>query len=179
MKSEIWKPVEGYEAFIEVSNLGRVRTVTRAIPLNGGVRIYPSQICTQRLKKNGYFQISVRLGPGNGRKWFLVHRLVAKAFIENPFGLPQVNHKDGNKQNNVDDNLEWCDESYNQNHAVKMGLCKNEERHYKVKLTREQVLAIRESTDPSGIEALKHGVSRSTVKCIRRRKTWKYVERER
>lgn len=51
-----------------------------------------------------------------------IHRLVALGFIPNPQNLPQVNHKDGNKQNNNVNNLEWCDNSYNQLHAIKHGL---------------------------------------------------------
>lgn len=57
--------------------------------------------------------------------FFRIHREVAKAFIPNPNNLPQVNHIDGNKLNNCVDNLEWCDNSYNQLHANRIGLCKN------------------------------------------------------
>lgn len=53
-----------------------------------------------------------------------IHRIAALTFIPNPKKLPQVNHKDGNKQNNNVDNLEWCDNSQNQIHAIKNNLRK-------------------------------------------------------
>ena len=78
------------------------------------------------------------------RKIILVHRLVAEAFILNPNRLPEVNHIDGNKQNNSVDNLEWCTRSQNTSHAFKTGLrnyngCKNPHS----KLTQSDVETIR------------------------------------
>lgn len=172
---EQWRQVGGYEEFLEVSNLGNVRTVARQIPLNGGLRYFKSIQCKLCLKRNGYFQVAVRLGGKDKRKWFLVHRIVALAFIPNPENLPQINHKDGNKTNNTVSNLEWCNSSHNQNHAVKMGLCSNEESHYKAKLTASEVREIRASNDSSKVAGEKYGVDKSTVKAIRRFKTWKYV----
>jgi NUMOD4 motif/HNH endonuclease len=170
---EVWVPVKGYEGVIEVSNIGRVRTLNRESPLNGGTRLVKGQIANLQLKKNGYLQVAVRT-PGK-RKWFLVHRLVAQAFIPNLEGLPQVNHIDANKQNNNASNLEWTNAAENQNHAVKFGLTSNEEDHYKAKLTREQVLEIREMSGLHIDIAEKFGVNRSTVTCIKAKKTWKYV----
>ena len=71
--------------------------------------------------KKGYLR--VRLSKGRDKKYsFLVHRLVAKAFIPNPNCLPQINHIDGNKKNNCVNNLEWCNNSYNQLQAYKLNL---------------------------------------------------------
>ena len=61
--------------------------------------------------KKGY--CLVYLYNVKGRKSFLVHRLVANAFIPNPNNLPEVNHKDENSQNNSAENLEWCSRLYN------------------------------------------------------------------
>lgn len=58
------------------------------------------------------------------RKHFTVHYLVAKTFIENPKGLPQINHIDGDKLNNDASNLEWCDGFTNMQHACLNGLMK-------------------------------------------------------
>lgn len=73
--------------------------------------------------KKGYHRLE--LSTINGRKHFLVHRLVAQAFIPNPQNKPQVNHIDGNKDNNAVENLEWCTNYENAHHAIKNGLWEN------------------------------------------------------
>ena len=62
-------------------------------------------------QKSGYENI--KLCKNNETYHFLIHRLVAEAFLDNEFGLPEINHKDKNKQNNNVLNLEWCDRKYN------------------------------------------------------------------
>lgn len=86
------------------SSLGRIRSLANhyTIPL----------ILKQRVNNAGYAVVDVRL-PNGKRKSCYVHRLVAEAFIPNPYGLPQVNHRDEDKMNNVLENLEWCDRPYN------------------------------------------------------------------
>lgn len=103
MNKEIFRPVKGYEEMYEVSNLGRVKSVRF-----GKERILKTD------KASGYLR--VMLGRKNGH--FLVHRLVAEAFIPNPDNLPCVNHKDENKLNNRVDNLEWCNYKYNSNYGT-------------------------------------------------------------
>ena len=107
-KNEIWKDIEGYEEYYEVSNLGRVRSVERR--LNDG-RIYGGRILRQKQARNGYIQVHVSK-DGRG-KCLLVHRLVGKAFVPGYFNGASINHKDENKQNNRVENLEWCSPSYN------------------------------------------------------------------
>lgn len=102
---EIWKDIEGYEGLYQVSNLGRVRSLRRNI------------IFKNRIERSGYE--GVYLYKNKGYKYFLIHRLVANAFISNPDNLPQVNHKDENKLNNCISNLEWCDCKYNQNYGTR------------------------------------------------------------
>lgn len=106
MLNEILKPIKDFENLYQVSNLGQVsnyRKVLKPFVNNSGYEVID-------LKNNG------------SRKKFLVHRLVAQAFIENPNGYKVVNHLDGNKHHNSVDNLEWCTNSMNILHARKIGL---------------------------------------------------------
>lgn len=120
---EIWKWIDGYENMYQVSNLGRVRSVDRyvycEVSPNKLQHIF-GKVLKQGTNHKGY--PIVYLSKDGKQKTITVHRLVAKAFIENPLNLPQVNHIDGDKTNNQVDNLEWCDNSYNQIHAHKTGL---------------------------------------------------------
>lgn len=101
---EFWRDIEEYEGMYRISNFGRVKSF-----YNGKEII--RKLCS---RKNGYMAITLK--KNNKSKSFLIHRLVAIAFILNPLGLPQVNHKDEDKVNNRVDNLEWCDAKYNMNY---------------------------------------------------------------
>ena len=90
----------------------------------------------------GYFRVYL-YDSNHIRKCFLIHRLVAQAFIPNPNDLPGVNHKDTDKKNNAVSNLEWCSGSENIKHAIKKGV------HYiPHKLTSEQTEFIRTNYKP-------------------------------
>ena len=105
---EIWKAVEGYEDYYEVSNFGNVRSVDRVTNYtNGEKHLWKGRILKPAKCGNGYF--SCVLWKNGQKKTVLIHRLVAEAFIHNQNNLPQVNHKDENKENNHVENLEWCD----------------------------------------------------------------------
>ena len=118
------------------------------------------------------------------RKYFKIHRLVAKAFIPNPNNLPQVNHIDGNKQNNNVENLEWCTQSYNIRHADLIGLRKmpKGENASNAKLTQKDVDYIRTNYIPRdktyGAIALakKYHIDRSSITKIMSHKTFKESE---
>lgn len=114
MNEEIWKDIPGYEGYYQVSNLGRVKSLPRG-------KQWPYRQTHNNIRKikktnRGYF--SVNLCTNNEAKWFMVHRLVAMAFIPNPNNLPCVNHKDENKTNNRVENLEWCTYKYNANYGT-------------------------------------------------------------
>lgn len=93
-----------------VDNLGNIYTTKK----NGG---YPTEmtLLKKRIDKDGYFEVGLYK---NKKRFFRrVHRLVAEAFIPNDNHYPQINHKDGNKQNNIVSNLEWCTCSDNMLHS--------------------------------------------------------------
>ena len=115
LPNEIWKDVVGYEGLYKVSNLGRVKKPMGAysIILKPFVQDYKM----------------VSLSSNHKSRKFLVHRLVAQAFIPNPNDKEEVNHIDGNKLNNVVDNLEWCTKSENVEHAYRLGLSRFTEEH--------------------------------------------------
>ena len=121
MKKEYWKPVIGFEGLYEVSNFGRVKSLPR--------KNTKGRILKPRTTNCGYLQVDLcKCGKIYHKT---VHRLVAEAFIDNPNNLPQVNHKDENKESNfvwvnddgsVDEsksNLEYCDAKYNANYGSK------------------------------------------------------------
>lgn len=113
---EIWKPVPGHLQY-EVSNLGRVKRLPGYRDTRRGPAYHKGGILAPRLRKAGY--LGVGLYSKNKCKYYLVHRLVALAFIPNPNNYPQVNHKDENPANNRADNLEWCTSKYNNNYGTK------------------------------------------------------------
>lgn len=109
--NEVWKQVEGYEGYYEVSNLGEVRSVKR--------KGYKNKVLNKGNGTTGYW--IVVLCKDGLQKTRAVHRLVAKAFIPNPENKPQVNHIDSNRKNNRVDNLEWVTPSENSKHAYDSG----------------------------------------------------------
>ena len=117
---ETWKIIENYKDY-EISNFGKVRRIT---PYTGANEFRNKEglpkILKQTLDTSGYYQ--VRLSGKKGNRLQLIHRLVAKNFIPNPENKTQVNHIDGNKTNNNVNNLEWCTQLENMQHAHRTGL---------------------------------------------------------
>jgi hypothetical protein len=117
---EIWKDIINYPGY-QISNLGRVKSLPRQIKYGKNHSIprdIPETILKTRIDKGGYELVALgsKSNHKNDFKNFLIHRLVANAFIPNPDNLPQVNHKDGDKLNNTVDNLEWIGTKDNQHH---------------------------------------------------------------
>lgn len=103
----------------QVSNLGKIKSLSRFRRTNkdySSIGYYSKEkILKPYLGKDGYLRI--QLTKDKKTKACYVHRLVAQAFIPNSNHLPEVNHKDENKQNNYVYNLEFCDRSYNNNYG--------------------------------------------------------------
>ena len=176
---EIWKEIDGgYEQY-QVSNLGRIKSLKR------------KKEKILHLDKDRYGYMNVYLSKDGVMKKFKVHRLVAIAFIENTNNYPEINHIDGNKENNSVDNLEWVTRSQNLKHAHKMGLKKfstkeglpcggvsYREHNGNHKLTEHDVDEIRKLYIPNspifGGRALarKYGVGATTIWNILNNNTW-------
>ena len=117
---EIWKDIENYEGYYQVSNLGNVKSLDREFTqLNKWGKYSKYKKIGKELKKiidnDGYYQVS--LCKSGSQKEFKIHRLVGIAFIENNNNLPIINHIDANKKNNEVSNLEWCTVEFNNKHA--------------------------------------------------------------
>ena len=110
------------------------RTITEAsnyeVSTNGQVRNRTTQkILKGRLSKNGYLQVSIKIDATQKFCNRYIHRLVALHFIQNPNNKREVNHIDGNKENNTLSNLEWVTSSENQKHRHLIGNKKTSNRH--------------------------------------------------
>ena len=120
--NERWLPVIGYEDMYEVSNAGHVRSIERTVS-SKEYGSYRKKGRVMRLQISDCGYLCVHLCKNGTEKRFRVHTLVIEAFIsKKPFTKAQVNHKDGIKTNNHPDNLEWCTNSENQKHAIRLGL---------------------------------------------------------
>lgn len=147
---EEWKAIVNYEGLYEVSNYGRVKSVARDVATT---RPRTHRVMEKELKLINFQKKykAVNLYKDRKQKRFSVHRLVAGAFIDNPDGLPFVNHIDMNPSNNHVSNLEWCTPEHNNLHAIQVLKSeRNEMRDLARKLVKENVLSISEIAKVTG-----------------------------
>lgn len=147
LMDEIWKTVEGYDGYYEVSNLGRMRTWKRKECKwknpHSNKRLVP-HIIRGHIRKHGYTVFTLRK-LDQTKKTFLLHRIVAYAFLGSPTnGQTDVAHLDGNPGNNILTNLKWTTHKENQDMMSIHGTMQYGEKSVTCVLTLEQVLYIRE-----------------------------------
>lgn len=120
IKREIWCIIPEWENKYMVSNLGRVKSLSRKVSYlskkGNSVSYTLKEMMLSQCNCEGYLMVRF-YNDAVERKWF-VHILVARIFIENTNNDPQVNHKDGDRKNNVVTNLEWTTPLGNSKHAI-------------------------------------------------------------
>lgn len=168
--SEEWRPVRDYPAY-EVSNLGRVRSMK---PKGGfGRRPESPRLMVLKVCTTGYREVGLR--NQDGRRYMLVHSLVLEAFVgPRPHGM-QCAHEDGNRENNVLENLSWKTPADNNRDKIRHGTLYIGEAHPMAKLSDEDVMRIRESRESSSDAADSYGVTPSMIRKVRSRKNWRHV----
>lgn len=176
-EKEIWKDVVGYEGLYQVSNLGRIKSLPRHRVVGWANYISKEKIIKQSNHRQGYK--IVLLHKDGECKTYKVHRLVAIAFIPNKKGYRCVNHKDENKSNNIVDNLEWCNHSYNNNYGTRNEKVRKANGKPVLQYSKDGILlkewiCMREAQRGTGIQSI------DSV-CNGKRKTaggyiWKYKE---
>jgi hypothetical protein len=171
--AEQWLPVRGYEGLYEVSSRGQVRRI------GTGCGSVPGRILRLTKHPQGYQAVS--LSSGNHRQTFLVHRLVAAAFLGPVPAGHEVNHKDGDKRHNCPGNLEYVVRERNIQHAMETGLMNlHGADNPAARLTAEQVVAIRAQHDAGGSGykrlASEYGVSWGAIRQIVKRRSWGHID---
>lgn len=130
-EEEIWLDVPGYNGLYQVSNLSRIRSLDRFVTHNyGGIALKRGKVLRPNVGTEGYCEVGLCI---QGRQRTLrVHRIVGLVWVPNPDNLPELNHLDGNKLNNLPCNLEWSSKSNNIKHAFRLGLKKNTTRNAEI-----------------------------------------------
>lgn len=174
--NENWLDIEDYKGIYMISDHGNVKSLQKIV--RGSLR--KERLLKPKKHRDGYF--AVVLQNNKKRKNYFVHRLVAIAFCKNNLQKPDVNHIDGNKENNFYQNLEWVTSKENSIHAVNLGLCPHSvgENHIKSKLKNKDILEIRklwDGTNPYNQDnfSIKYKISKSNIAKILKRETWKHI----
>lgn len=117
LRGEIWKPIKNFENLYQISNLGRIKSLSKNfINGTGGLVLLEEKILKQTMNKKGYLRI--RVSDGVKKYTFRVHRLVAEAFILNPKSKKEVNHINEVKTDNSHINLNWSTRQENMLHGT-------------------------------------------------------------
>ncbi len=168
---ERWRWVKGYEGLYMVSDHGRVMSVPRVTHYGHIMKIKKSW--------SGYMRVC--LCKENVKSERAVHRLVAEAFLDHGEDKTEVNHKNGVRDDNRVENLEWVTRSENEKHAYRvLGKAPNKPwdgkpRKFARRFTDEQVRAIRADERPNTVIGAEYGVSKTAIRDIKIRKNYAEV----
>ncbi len=167
--NEEWKPVSEFPADYRVSSLGRIKRISASNRAD-------KEFLEGTLAKHGYRVITFTVGNICYQRY--LHRIIAAAFIPNPESKRYINHKDGNKENNALDNIEWVTARENLIHRSRVLGLEIGINHHSAKLDNEKVCAIRELF-LAGLSntqiAAQFLVSRATIGAVRSKRTWFHV----
>lgn len=174
--NEIWKDIPGFPGY-QASDLGRIKAMPKQSynARSGGLCWRKERILTAKGDTSGYLSHTLK-GPTLKKQW-LAHRIIALAWIPNPGRKEFVNHKNGIKTDNRVANLEWCTKSENGVHAVENGLhtALRGEINGNHRLTKAEVIDIRNSNGTQKEIANRFGIGRTTVQYIKKRKLWAHI----
>lgn len=188
---EEWRDIKGYEGIYQVSSLGRVKSCERDVHFikNTGTHFtkhYKERILSPNLSTPGYLTVMLyrdnRDGGPKQSKRLQIHILVAQAFIPNPDNLPQINHIDENKTNNIVSNLEWCTRKYNMNYGTLPSRIRNKNKGKKITDEMREKISqgVRKHISIYGTHKVsdetKAKLSESAKKQWKEHRTWYYKE---
>lgn len=180
-KNELWKPIKGFEGLYEISNFGRVKSLSRKRNKRGGGFYWDKEKILKDHPTGTNYRF-VALCKEGKYKHYQVHRLVAIHFIDNPENKEQVNHLDGSRDNNHVDNLEWCTRAENYHHADSIGRIKDDrnrgENNGLSIMNEKKVLVIRKRREKGDSYKELSNEFNCSIGCIQgivSRATWKHI----
>ena len=173
---EVWKDIPGLDGIYQASDFGRIKRMYRVITNKRGHKLTIKELIIKQFMGCWGYPL-VPLTVNGKQKSISVHRLVGRAFLPNPDGLRDINHKDFNKANNHVSNLEWLSHSANVKYSYDFGNVKRRvgELNGRARLTEAQVVHIRKRELSYNGYVKLYGVGKSTVHGIVTGQTWKHI----
>ena len=180
--SEIWLDIKGYEGHYQVSSIGRVKSLARVVESRKGIfGNKKERILKPNKNKKGYLVVKLckKVDGVCSELNFICHRLVANEFLDNRLNKPQVNHKNGIKDDNRVENLEWATGSENIIHSLanNLKIPQKGSEHGNSKLTEESVVEIRAIGRTKTLKEVAkiYNVDMSLISLVLLNKIWKHV----
>jgi len=178
MKKEIWKEIPEYNGFYQISNLGRVKSISRKMWNGFGYFYSKTKMLKPAIGSHGYYTVNL-YNKSKQHCSYLIHRLIAKAFISNTQNKPYINHINNIRIDNRIKNLEWVTQKENINYALRDGYMDNHigENNHTAKLTKNQVIEIRQNPHNYSQKklAIIYNVRPPTISKIILKQRWKHI----